>query len=124
MITDNGNGAPPLEAALSYARLGIAVFPVHTIRDGGCTCGGTKNCKPGKHPIEACALGGVRDATTDIDAITKWWARVPNANIGIATGKGSSLVVLDVDGPAGEETLAELERKHGSLPPTWNVKTG
>jgi putative DNA primase/helicase len=124
MITNNGNGATPLEAALSYGRLGIAVFPVQTIRDGRCTCGGTKNCKPGKHPNGNLAPRGVLDATTDIDVITKWWTRVSDANIGIATGKGSSLVVLDVDGPTGEETLAELERKHGPLPPTWNVKTG
>jgi putative DNA primase/helicase len=124
MIIDNANETTMLDAALNYARDGLAIFPVHTVRDGVCACGGTKNCKPGKHPIGNLAPRGVLDATTDIDAITKWWTRVPNANIGIATGKGSNLVVLDVDGPTGEETLAKLERKHGSLPPAWNVKTG
>ncbi len=49
---------------------------------------------------------------------------MPDANIGITTGKTSNLIVLDVDGPMGEATLAEIERKYGSLPPTWQVKTG
>jgi putative DNA primase/helicase len=122
MIVDDRTTMP--NAALTYARAGLAVFPVHSIRDGACTCGGTKNCKPGKHPIGHLASRGVLDATTEIDAIMKWWTCVPDANIGITTGKRSNLVVVDVDGPVGEAALAGLERSHGPLPPTWSVKTG
>jgi hypothetical protein len=63
------------------------------------------------------------DATTNPEVIERWWDRMPDANIGIATGKGSNLVVLDVDGPEGEALFVELQRQHGSLPPTITVKT-
>jgi hypothetical protein len=39
-----------LDAALAHAKAGRQVFPVHTIRNGACTCGGGKGCSPGKHP--------------------------------------------------------------------------
>src|SRR5215217_1624074 len=113
-----------LNAALTYAKGGRRIFPVHSIRNGTCACGGAKNCKAGKHPIGALAPRGVLDATADFATITSWWTRVPDANIGIATGKASDLVVLDVDGLNGEAFLAQLERKHGPLPPTCEVKTG
>lgn len=32
-----------------------------------------------------------------VGEITAWWQRFPNANIGIVTGKISSLVVIDID---------------------------
>jgi putative DNA primase/helicase len=66
----------------------------------------------------------VLDASDDPDVVTRWWSEVPDANIGVATGRNSDLVVLDVDGPTGEETLAKLERKFGSLPPMCQVGTG
>jgi putative DNA primase/helicase len=112
------------EAASAYAKGGYAIFPVHTIRDNKCTCGQAKSCKPAKHPIGSLVPRGVLDATADQSTIKSWWRQVPDANIGIATGKPSNLVVLDVDGEAGEATLADLEKQHGQLPPTWQVKTG
>jgi hypothetical protein len=43
-----------LKAALSYARRGVPVFPLHSIDGHGvCTCGGPEvnpKCTPGKHP--------------------------------------------------------------------------
>jgi putative DNA primase/helicase len=113
-----------LDAALTHAQAGRRVFPLHTIRNGVCTCGGGKRCAPGKHPIGGLAPHGVLDATTDPALIRTWWGQIPDANIGIATGKTSNLVVLDVDGAKGEAFLVDLERKHGSLPPTLEVKTG
>jgi putative DNA primase/helicase len=113
-----------LEAALAYAQIGFRVFPAHGIRNGACTCGGAKGCSPGKHPIGRLVPRGVLDASDDPHGVTRWWSQVPDANIGIATGKNSALVVLDVDGLVGEKTLAKLESKHGSLPPTWQAKTG
>jgi putative DNA primase/helicase len=112
------------DAAVAFARDGFRVFPAHTIRNGACTCGGAKGCSPGKHPIGGLVPRGVLNASSDPDVVTRWWGEVPDANIGIATGSGSNLVVLDVDGPVGEATLAEIEYTYGSLPPTRQVKTG
>ncbi|MBR1005100.1 bifunctional DNA primase/polymerase [Bradyrhizobium liaoningense] len=67
---------------------------------------------------------GVRDATTDRKTIKQWWAANPDANIGIATGKISNLVVVDVDGEDGKKSLAELVKTYGRLPKTPKVKTG
>jgi hypothetical protein len=118
------NNMTLLDAARRYAEMGSPVFPVHSIRDGACTCGGAKGCSPGKHPIGNLVPQGVRNASADPVLVTGWWERVPYANIGRATGKVSGLVVLDVDGPTGEAYLAKMESEHGSLPPTWEVKTG
>ena len=50
-----------------------------------------------------------------------WGERWPDANLGIATGPVSGLVVVDVDGPEGEAALRKLGL---ALPPTLEVQTG
>lgn len=54
-----------------------------------------------------------------------WFTKWPKANIAIVTGAASGVIVLDID-PAhgGEESLAGIEERHGSLPETVEVKTG
>jgi hypothetical protein len=56
-----------------------------------------------------------------IDEVRAWWRRWPTGNIGIVTGAVSGVVVLDVDGRTGEESL-----KSGQyvLPPTVVSRTG
>jgi hypothetical protein len=115
-----------LEAAIRWAELGYAVFPVHSFANGSCSCnpGGPCQAKPpspGKHPRTA---NGFKDATTDAARIRGWWSTWPDANIGWATGTASGRFVLDLDGPAGFAALAELEREHGALPTTMTVRTG
>lgn len=111
--------------ALAYARAGFRVLPIYTLRNGVCSCGGkSKGCKPCKHPVGALVRRGALDATTDPNVITDWWSKMPDANIGIATGEESNLVALDVDGVDGEALLAELKRAHGSIPETMLVQTG
>ncbi|MEY9403255.1 putative DNA primase/helicase [Bradyrhizobium japonicum] len=108
--------------ALHYAAKGLPVFPVHSVRDGKCSCRAGSVCtNRGKHPMTP---HGVRDATTDRKTIKQWWAANPDANIGIATGKISNLVVVDVDGEDGKKSLAELVKTYGRLPKTPKVKTG
>lgn len=80
-----------LEAALSYARRGWAVFPL---------------APRSKKPHEGS--NGNLDATTDEGQIRLWWATEPRSNIGIATGDRSGFFVVDVDGPDGEEELVRL----------------
>jgi Bifunctional DNA primase/polymerase, N-terminal len=92
-----------LAPALELAEAGWPVFPL-----------------TGKAPL---TVHGFRDASCDASQIRLWWERWPRANIGIAVPKG--MVVVDVDPrDGGNETLAELERRHGHLPPTLEVSTG
>lgn len=127
------------QRATGYAeRLGWSVFPLVTIDGDACSCGKkiwtkTERCdnlgqycaSPGKHPIGSLTPQGVLNASTDPQTIREWWAVYPDANIGIATGDASSIVVVDID-PAhgGELTLATMESRFGALPLTWAVETG
>lgn len=106
-----------VDSALAYAQeLGWAVFPLHTPIGAGCSCG--KPCgNVGKHPRTP---NGVKDATKLPDLIRAWWQRWPEANIGIATGQVSGIVVVDVDGPEGEQALVGI----CGNPPTPTSLTG
>lgn len=113
-----------LDHALGYAKRGWAVFPVFGIENGQCTCGRLDCGSAGKHPM---TNNGYKAATTDARQIISWWTENPNANIGIATGKISNLIVVDVDvgrEKVGLESLEELEREYGQLPKDFVVRTG
>lgn len=111
-----------LGAALAYAGRGWYVFPLHTAIGGRCSCGDPTCGSVGKHPR---TKNGLRDATTDEPTIRRWWAKWPDANIGIATGAESGVVVLDVDANnGGEQSLLELKARHGPLPETVQAITG
>lgn len=100
------------DAAVAYARRGWAVFAL----------------KP--RSKEPATLHGVKDATTDAEAVDEWWTEHPRCNIGIAMGAPSSgLTAIDVDvdeaaGKDGMETLRAWERAHGELPETASAITG
>jgi hypothetical protein len=120
-----GVGNPLLAAALDYARRGWPVLPLHSIRDGACTCGKADCDRPGKHPLNRLVRHGVKDATTDEEIIRVWWNAAPWANVGVATGAQSGIVVLDIDPRrGGEASWDALRRQHGALPRTPMVKTG
>jgi len=114
----------PLDFALKYASQGWAVFPAHSIQHGECTCG-NPTCGPaGKHPMVA---GGFKAASTDPDTVQQWWTNWPEANVAIATGSVSGLLILDVDVGAdkqGEAALKRLEAETGPLPREAVVRTG
>jgi Bifunctional DNA primase/polymerase, N-terminal len=65
-----------IDEALKLARRGVTVFP----------------CSDDKRPLTA---NGFKDATTDVDVITGWWAKWPDALVGVPAGP--RFVVLDVD---------------------------
>ncbi len=116
-----------LDAALGYARRGWPVFPIwHPTEDGGCACSKGLDCpSPAKHPMSDLVPRGLKHATTDPDLIRAWWTRRPQANIGMATGRRSGVVVVDVDlDKGGFETLAALIHHHEEWPITPAVKTG
>jgi hypothetical protein len=79
-----------LDAALNYAKLGWKVFPL----------------VPGqKRPL---TMHGSKDATSNPDQIRAWWTQNPDANIGVATGSVSGIVVLDVDCKNDKDGYASL----------------
>lgn len=94
-----------LEAALDYARRGWWVFPLHGIVRGRCTCGRRECSSPGKHPL---VRRGLHEATTEAGVVKEWWRRWRSANIGVATGSVSGIVVIDIDLPTAFESLERL----------------
>jgi P4 family phage/plasmid primase-like protien len=113
---------PPklLEAALHYAELGHPVLPLHSVRNGACTCGDatcTKNM--GKHPR---TVHGKDEASTDPATIRAWFAKWPDSNIGL---RGDKFFALDIDPRSGgDHALAALVEKYGDLPVTVHQLTG
>lgn len=106
-----------LDAALAYAKHGWRVFPCHSVRHGVCTCG-KPNCRDiAKHPRTP---NGCKDASTNPEQLRQWWRKYPDANIGIATGGDSVLLVVDADGEVGQKSLQSL----GKFPETPKVQTG
>ena len=107
-----------LTAALAYARHGIPVLPVHNpAADGGCSCNRTDCDRPGKHPR---LWRGVTDASTDPRRIEMWWARWPEANVGLRTG--IVMDVADVDSVEGWHGLRHL--LGGTMPAGPQARTG
>lgn len=97
---------PLIEAAVAYARDGWPVFPLQ-----------------GKTPLKDS--NGHKDATRNIEKIQLWWQKYPTANIGLATGSISGLIVLDVDPHhGGHASFKELENRYGQLPKTRMSRTG
>jgi hypothetical protein len=129
------------EVIPTYIQAGLPVMPLHSARDGICTCGRLDCHSPGKHPIlglahrkddplratchgECGRLGhGLYDATTDATTVAIWLAKWPWCNWGVRPPVG--VVILDVDPRNGGATaLQELTGRHGELPPTLTARTG
>ena len=106
-------------AALAYAERGWRVFPLHGIVNCVCTCGRTDCGSAGKHPL---VRRGLYEATTDTRVIKEWWRRWRSANIGLATGADSGIVVIDIDLPAALASLGKLIDL--SIPRTLTGLTG
>ncbi len=65
------------------------------------------------------------EATSDLVKVRQWWNRWPEANIGLACGARSRVVVLDVDaGHGGNQSLLQLLVNYGQLPQTVTSLTG
>ena len=110
-----------LKAALLYARRGWPVVPIHSVHDGQCTCGADDCQSPGKHPRSP---HGLKDATADETVIEHWWAKWPNANVAVATGSASGLLVLDVDPRNGGDESLKKVLGGREIPRTPTVRTG
>lgn len=96
-----------VQHAIAFAQRGWRVLPVG----------------PDKRPL---LKDWPSNATTDEDTIRRWWnGKYRGAQLGIACGSGSGLVVIDIDPRhEGDAGLAELERRYGALPATVTARTG
>ena len=124
------SGGLMLNAALTLADEGLAVFPLHAVVRGICGCKAGKDCPfPGKHPDGELAPRGHLTATTDRKMLSGWWTTSPNANVGVRTGWYDGrgwLVGLDLDrGPGEPDGLRALEllREGRALPSTRTTLT-
>jgi len=94
-----------LETALRYAANGWAVFPC------------VQNAKV---PMTG---HGVKDASHDPAKIKSWWTRNPKANLAIACGMVSGIVVVDVDVKKKAKGRESSTLIRGLLPRTMTVTT-
>lgn len=102
-----------LGAALRLAERRYAVFPLHWIVEGGkCSCGKDtcdESKSRGKHSITP---NGFKDAAANEAQIHEWWTKWPDANIGVPTGAGTGIVVLDCDDASA---VAEVKNRAKSI---------
>ncbi len=100
--------AEPVAAALAYAqRYRFRVFPCRV------------------HAKTPLVEHGFKEATNEPARIRTWWTQWPDANVAIATGAVSGILVLDVDPRhGGDDTLEALQAQNAKLPQTPTVLTG
>lgn len=100
-----------LGPALEYAARGWHVFPA----------------PPGEkksHVAGRFGNGQRWSATTDPDLIRQYWRKYPDANMGIACGRASGLLVIECDTPEGHDVdggiaqMRDVIARHGPLPDT------
>jgi putative DNA primase/helicase len=106
-LNRNGCGVATsiLDAALSYAGMGIPVFP----------------CDP--HDKSPLTVNGFKDAVCDPAQVHDWWTRHPNAMIGMPTGEQAGCWGSDIDldqtkGINGYVIVSGLIASYGELPKT------
>ncbi len=103
-------------------------YPIGTVAKPACSCDRCWNCPhPGKHPMyfRGTLEHGALSATMNLETVREWFKKSPLANLGIASGARSNLLVLDIDPRnRGDETVAELVKTLGPLPDTVTSLTG
>lgn len=109
--------------ARAYMRKGWAVVPLWWPVGDICSCPQGPECtSPGKHPHSKHGTREPLKSGLDVDL---YWHEFPLCNIGIATGRASGVVVLDVDpGKGGWDSMKQLWARYGPPGPTLCSVTG
>ena len=129
--------ASPLDAARLYIAAGLVVVPCCALAPGDpsqCTAEragysahkghGTPDkhgkVRAGKHPLPQWG----KTTSTSPDDARRWWAHEAPHGPNFALLMVGGLLAIDVDGPAGEASLAAAVDVLGPLPPTLENVTG
>ena len=72
--------------ALKYAKSGLLVFPLHTVKDGKCTCGKNDCNSPAKHPRTA---QGLKQASKDLIFVKNLFSSFTYASANIAVRRSA-----------------------------------
>ena len=120
----DGRARPPLRPARLAGRRAPRDRPGAAAARAGTRTARTRASTPTSTGT-TCRTGW-SDATTDERLIRRWFARWPNANVGIRTGRRRrASSSLDVDPRhGGDTTLRLLQSAHGRLPDTPEAVTG
>lgn len=73
---------------------------------GSCSC---RKCDPSQHGKHPALTGWQKAASTKEATLRQWWTDQPECNIGIATGPGSDLLIVDID-TRGKDGFADLKK--------------
>lgn len=127
------------DAALSLAGSGWRIIPIWWIAeyteviDGeehtrlGCACGNPLCVAPGKHPLIKMGRKLV-NASSDLRVVSAWWDTWPNANVAVACGKESGVIVVDCDTKTEMGGVFEFEQwlagQNVEIPTTLTAETG
>lgn len=96
------------------------IIPIHSIKNGKCSCGKIDCSSPGKHPLLSDWKAFQEEKVTH-EQLNCWLDEFPGSNYAVITGKISDLVVIDIDGETGAKSFKE----HISEFPTTRIsKTG
>ena len=118
MYSDPSEGNELEIGPLDCARRGWRVVPLHPVHPAS-SCG-RKKCKDiCKHALNK---NGLDDATLNEQTIHQWWQKWPNANVGVATGEHSGVVVLEVHPEhGGDGSISFLEEIFEELRDTVEI---
>lgn len=110
---------PWIEDALDLAWHGWFLVPMHARHDDfTCTCGVSTCPTPGRHPR---APNWKAEMAKDRRSIESWAPLWQEATLGLVTGTGSQLLIVEVRNP---DCLRRLEDEHRPLPPTTTFRRG
>lgn len=77
-----------VDFALLHAEKGLHVLPLPTALSFACSCGMADCHSSAKHPLTRI---GVKDTSYKMAQVREWWPLYPDANLGLATGRGMAV---------------------------------
>lgn len=112
-----------VEQALALAELGLAVFPCLAQPEADKIDPKTGEVLKGKGAKSPHTPHGFHDASTDPNVIRSWWKRLPDALVGLRTGRVNGIAVVDLDVKNGSDWRVSMPKVGLDLPKTHTIET-